>query len=64
MAFITVSTKFNKILFSGFRGVALTEKTRNDGPNDGRVINIIPTATRCEGYNNYRGTEFQYMYNQ
>ena len=62
MAFITVvTTKLNKILFSGFRGVGLTEKTRNDGPTDGRVINIIPTATRIitTGV-----AESKYMYNQ
>ena len=47
MSFIT--TKFHKILLRGFRGVALTRKT---GLTDGQVKNIIPSATRCVGYNN------------
>ena len=46
MSFIT--TKFQEILLSGFRGVVLTRKT---GLTDWRVKNIIPSATCCEGYN-------------
>ena len=38
---------FKEILLSGFRGVALTKKIRTDG----RVKNILPSATRCVGYN-------------
>ena len=49
MSFIT--TKFHEILSSGFRGVALTRKTElTDLLTDGRVKNIIPSATRCVGY--------------
>ena len=50
MSFIT--TKFQEILLSGFRGVVLTRKTGlTDWLTDGRVKNIIPSATRCVGYN-------------
>ena len=42
-----ITTKFNKILLSGFRGVALIRKT---GLTDGRVKNIIPSATLCMVY--------------
>ena len=50
-----ISTKFHEILLSGFRGVALTRKTGltdwlTDWLIDGRVKNIIPSATRCVGY--------------
>ena len=53
MSFIT--TKFNEILLSGFRGVVLTRKTGLTDwltDADGQVKNIIPSATRCVGYKN------------
>ena len=49
MSFIT--TKFHEIRLSSFRGVGLTRKTGlTDWLTDGRVKNIIPSATRCVGY--------------
>ena len=51
MSFIT--TKFHEILLSSFTGVALTRKTGlTDWLTVGRVKNLIPSATRCVGYNN------------
>ena len=58
MSFIT--TKFHKILLSSFRGVALTRKTGlMDWLTDGRVKNIISSATRCVGYKNTAWKIFQ-----
>ena len=54
-----IDTKFQEIMLSGFRGVALTRKTElkdrltdwlTETETDGRVKNIIPSATRCMGY--------------
>ena len=43
-----ITTKFHKILLSGFRGVALTNKPRTDE----LVKNIKPFTTCCMGYKN------------
>ena len=49
------TTKFHKDLFSSFRGVALTKKSktdgRTDGLTDGQVKYNISSAIRCVGYN-------------
>ena len=58
MSFIT--TTFHKIMLSGFRGVALTRKTGlMDWLTEGRVKNIISSATRCVGYKNTAWKIFQ-----
>ena len=53
MSFITA--KFHETLLSSFRGVVLTRKTGlmdwlTDWLTNGRVKNIIPSATRCVRY--------------
>ena len=53
--------KFHEILLRGFRVVALTRKTGlTDWQTDGRVKNIIPSATCCVGYNNCTWIPGQY----
>ena len=52
-----ITTKLHEILLSDLWGVALTRKTGltdwlTDRLIDGRVENIIPSATRCVGYKN------------
>ena len=36
-----------------FQRSCANKKNRTDGQTDGRVKNIIPSATRCVGYNNF-----------
>ena len=51
-------SKFHKILLSAFRGIVLTKKGlidwRTDRLTDRRVKNIIPSSTRCVGYNYHK----------
>ena len=48
-----ISTKFHEILLSVSDELRLQEKQEGltDWLTDGRVKNIIPSATRCVGYN-------------